>query len=212
MRLPVSALIVALLLLCTQSRAQFLSRIGVKAALTSASQSMKNEIVQDMELKRRTGFAVAAFADLFDLPAFSLVAQVEYAQRGMGLEVAVTGPEGPEIIGKRTLYARLDYLSIPLLAKVKFPMPLLTPYLLAGPRADFSLGSSLDEGVFREVYDKFRKSGLGGSVGLGVETATLLPADLLLEFRYNVDFADAYSSNVLKIRNSAFDIWIGAAF
>jgi hypothetical protein len=207
--------ILALLVLTTtylaESNAQLLKSCGLKVAVTSADQRYDLKIVPGLETKRRVGFNVGIFAEWLDIPFFSLIAQVEYAQRGMGQDFVVTGPSGPDPLGVKTLYSRLDYVSIPVLAKLRFQGALISPYLMAGPRADFFIGYKSDEDAFNLVYDKFKKTSLGGSVGVGIQTGFILPITILAEARYNFDFADSYETDLLKVRNNAFDFWLGLA-
>ena len=180
-------------------------------AVTSADQKYDLTLVPGLETKRRVGFNVAAFAEWFDVPFFSLITQVEYAQKGTGQDFVVTGPSGPNPVGVRTLYSRLDYVSVPVLGKLRLPGGPLSPYIVAGPRMDFFLGYKSDEGAFNSVYDKFKKTSLGGSAGIGIQLDSILPISVLAEARYNFDFVDSYETNLLKVRNSTFDFWLGVA-
>jgi len=192
--------------------AQLLKNCGLKIGVTSADQKYDLKLAPGLETKRRVGFNVGAFAEWFDVPLFSLVTQVEYTQRGMGQDFIVTGPSGPNPIGVKTLYSRLDYVSVPILGKLRFPSGPVSPYIVAGPRADFLVGYKSDEGAFNSVYDKFKKTSFGGSAGIGIQIESLLPIAVLAEARYNFDFADSYETDLLKVRNSAFDFWLGVAF
>ncbi len=192
--------------------AQLLKNYGLKMAVTSADQKYDLTLAPGLETKRRAGFNVGVFAEWFDVPFFSLLTQVEYAQRGTGQVFAVTGPSGPEVIGTKTLYSRLDYVSVPVLAKLRLQTGPFTPYIVAGPRVDFFLGYKSDEQEFNAVYDKFKKTSLGGSAGVGMQIESILPVILLAEARYNFDFADSYETDLLKVRNNAFDFWVGVAF
>ncbi len=206
-----SALVV--LLMCTaETEAQFIKQYGFKVAFTSADQEYNLAPVPDLETKRRSGVNVAGFLELFDLPVFSLITQVEYAQRGMGVEFAVTSPSGPEPIGMTTLYSRVDYLSIPVLVKARLETEAVSPYIMAGPRFDVMLGYKSDKDAFNLLYDEFKKTNWGASVGAGVESDAVLPFVVSAEFRYNFDFADSYRSDLANVRNNAFDVWVGFGF
>lgn len=210
-----TAIVMALILISgylSESNAQLLKNYGLKMAVTSAGQKYDLTLVPRLETKRRVGFNVGAFAEWLDAPMFSILTQVEYAQRGIGQVFVVTGPNGPDPIGTKTLYSRLDYLSVPVLAKLTLHSGLFSPYIMAGPRADFFLGYTSDENASNSVYDKFKKTSFGGSAGVGVQITSILPVTLLAEGRYNFDFADSYQTDLLKIRNNAFDFWLGIAF
>ena len=204
-----TVILLSLMFLCpTNVNAQTIKTYGLKLAVTSADQDFDYTAFAPTT-KRRIGFNASVFVEWLDLPFFSIVTQVEYAQRGRGVELILTGPSGPEEIGRITLYDRLDYLSIPLFAKITFPTGTISPYLSLGPRLDFLLGykSELNSS---SIYDNFRKTNVGGTVGIGAEIVNLLPIRLTLEVRYNLDFRDSFSSQFLRVRNNSFDLWLGA--
>ena len=155
-----------------ESNAQFVKRYGLKVAVTSADQQYELKYFPEMQTERRIGWCIAGFLEMFDAPVFSLMTQIEYSQRGMGQEFVLTGPD-PEPVGVTILYSRLDYLSIPILAKARFQTQTVSPYVVAGPRLDYLLGYTSDEDAFNSVYDNFNKIGVGGSVGFGIQTETI---------------------------------------
>ena len=78
--------------------------------------------------------------------------------------------EKPEkVIGTTTVSNRLDYLSLPVLAKGRIDLKSLTPYVLAGIRFDHMLGYESEGDIFNQVFDAFDPTTIGGSVGAGVE-------------------------------------------
>jgi hypothetical protein len=190
-----------------EGNAQLVKNYGLKMAVTSADQ----EFGMTLDTKRRVGFNIGAFAEWLDVPLFSVITQVEYTQRGTGQVFIMTGPSGPEPIGRKTLYSRLDYISVPVLAKLRFQTGLISPYILAGPRLDFLLGYKSDEGAFNTLYDKFKKTTFGASTGIGVQVESFLPVTLLAEARYNFDLTDSYDAYSWKVRNNALDFWLGIA-
>ena len=199
----------------SQSNAQLLKSYGVKAAFTSASQSFTYQNPPfpgfGPDIKRRTGFGIALYAEWFNLQVISIVSQIEYTQRGIGEEIAITGPNGPTIIRTEVRDKRLDYLSIPILAKTSVPFGNVTPYILIGPRIDFLLGYRDEFIVGNSIYQDFKKTMFGGTIGTGFALADLLPTTISVEFRYNIDLGDSYDTSLLKVRNNAYDIWVGVA-
>jgi len=195
------------------TNAQLLKGYGVKLALTSATQSFAYSNtpfpVSGPDIKRRLGFGVAAYAEWFNNPIFSVLSQVEYIQRGIGEKITVTGEQGPTPIGTEVRDKRLDYLSILIPAKATLAPGIVSPYIFAGPRADFLLGYHDEFFVRQSIYQDFKKTMLGGSFGAGVEITGPLPNAVSLEFLYNIDFSNSYDTSLLKIRNSAYDIWVG---
>lgn len=195
-----------LILFPLEATSQPIRGYGVKVALTSA-----NQTIGPLETNRRKGFNVAGYVEWLTIPYFSVLTQMEYVQRGMTVDFVVTGPFGPEPIGRLTMDNRVDYLSISVLLKIALPSITVRPFAMAGPRIDFPIGHRTDDDELGEVYDKF-KTIFGGSVGVGVETAALLPVTITFEARYNIDFSDSYVGPAIAIRNNAFDFWLGVGF
>ena len=84
--------------------------------------------------------------------------------------------------------------------------------LVAGMLAEVVRRAYLPEGAFNLVYDAFDRTSIGGSLGAGVNLGQVLPAGLFAEVRYNFDFDDAYSTELLTVSNNAVDLWIGVTF
>jgi hypothetical protein len=200
-----------------QSDAQLLRTLGAKVAVTSASQTYNyaNPLWPNYgpDLKRRTGFNAAVYAEWLNIPFFSVVTQLEYAQRGYVEELAVAAFEPGSIgaVGTFSHTNRLDYLSLPILLKVTASRGMISPYVLIGPRIDMYLGYRDNILSTDAISEQFKKTILGGSAGVGLELRTLLPVALSLEFRYNADFVDSYDTGSLKIRNNTYDLWLGVA-
>ena len=206
----IAALVLSLFFI-SQTEAQLLKSFGAKLAYTSSGQEFDYSSAGfTLNPDRRNGFGVGLYAEWLNLPIVSVVTEVDYVQRGMVMEYPMTGPESPaEQIGTIMNDNRLDYLSIPILAKATVPMGLVSPYVIAGPRIDLLLGHNDESISYRLLYENFKKTSMGGTVGAGAQLNTILPIDLLLEFRYNFYFTDTYKTDLLKIRNNAFDVWVG---
>ena len=195
----------------SESRAQLLKSYGFKLAYTLADQKFNYSNGLTLDTKKRTGINVGAYVEWLDIPSFSLITQIEYCQRGTGIEFAQTGND-PTVIGYFTYYSRLDYVSVPVFLKLSLPTELVSPYILAGPRIDFLLGYEAQNGINSIVYQDFKKTVVGGSFALGIESASLLPIHVMAETRFNVDLMDSYTSENLSVRNTSFDIWLGVGF
>ena len=191
--------------------AQLLRGYGLKAGLTSANEAYHLGSLPQFETKRRVGFCIAAYAEWLNLSALSVVTQLEYTQRGVGWELKTlrVGPRGFEQISSQVSYARVDFISLPILIKLRLPVGSIQPFLLAGPRIDHLLGYTSADWSLIDPYSSFDQNVLGGSVGGGVESVELLPVDVVMEFRYNHDFVNSYENPVLTVRKNAFDFWLG---
>jgi len=207
---PITAML--FLLLCASiSDAQLIKSYGVKVSYTSTSQTVDFVIPTpaqrwtEMKPSARGGFGVSAFAEWFNLPIFSIVSQVEYAQRGAHMLYPLPGGWG-------LTDGSMDYISIPVLAKLTAPLGAFNPYVLAGPRADFLVSYHYDA-IYpnNSIYSDLNKATLGGSAGVGVQTNSILPVSLSAELRYDFDFFNSYNHADLNVHNDAFEIWIGVS-
>ncbi len=201
----------AFLFVLCKTEAQVIKSYGVKIALTSAAQEWNVAQVGKMDVKKRNGINFAAYTEWLDIPFFSVVTQLEYAQRGMIYEGIETSDSGPQIIRRVNVNNRVDYFSIPVVGKFTFPIGKFSPFITCGPRIDILLGYQSDA-HFSQFYDKFNISNVGATISIGSEVHDLMQLDLSLEARYNFDFADSYSIDPFTIRNNSLDIWFGVSF
>ena len=201
-------LVFMLVLLFNYCNGQLLKSYGCKVAITSATQQYDYSDGFKLDNKRRIGWGVAIYAEWFNLPIFSMISQIEYIQRGMGLEFSHPGSSSPAILSTETLYQRLAYLSIPILVKLTAPLPLLEPYIFFGPCIDFLLGYKDDFGYSPSIIESYKKNLWGGSVGGGIDFNKILPLPICIEFRYNIDFSNSFSDKYKTIKNSAYDLWL----
>jgi hypothetical protein len=186
------------------AQGQVIKAYGIKVAYTSADQRFDFGWTIE-QTERRSGFNIAAYAEWPYLPFLSLVTQLEYAQRGVGrpyIQLANVPNLGPDYI-----FTRLDYISIPVFAKLSLSEKVLSPYIICGPRCDFLLGYKANISSRSTMYDEFKKAILGASIGGGLELHA--PIGLLLEARYNFDLVNSYKSGSFTVRNNAFDVWVG---
>ncbi len=208
---------VAALLSFASAQAQLLNAFGVKAGINSSTSNIELRAFggESLDTKRRTGIHAAIFAEWLKLPVFSVVTQVEYAQRGFIDEIPVTGEDSPELLGYATSNTRLDYLSVPMLLKLKIPGASILPYVLAGPRFDFLVNREagnyeLGNMSFPNLFaPDFKDQTTGGTVGLGMTTGKALLLPLLLELRYNFDFNDSADTRAIRAKNNSVDVWLG---
>jgi hypothetical protein len=192
------------------SNSQETIKYGIKLALTSSNQKFEYRDLSSIDLKRRIGFNAGIFIENVIESYYSIRGQLEYSQRGMGIELVRTTVNSPEGTDKYIDYHRVDYLSLPILIKISYPTKSVQPFLIVGPRIDYLIGyNSIG---FQPVYDHLKTVVIGSSIGVGIESTTLLQSDLMLELRYNFDHTDAYNTELLNVRNNSFDLWLGVCF
>ena len=190
-------------------QAQIINNYGVKLGIISSDLSYNN-FPTTLETERKLGFIGGAFVEWFNYPIFSMITQIEYAQKGSSYEIVVTGENDPTPIGIKTYNNNLYYISLPVYVKAKITMSSLIPYVFAGARADFLLGYSTE--FDSTIFSKFKNTTFGGVLGFGIEPLLDIPLNPFLEFRYDFDFTNSYDENGMTIKNNAFDILIGVSF
>lgn len=195
-----------LVLFCCLCEAQLIKGLGFKAGLAAETQKWDFPTWSGIAFntKIHPGLDVGIFLEWLDVPYISVLTELHYIQKGAECRsnVMLTTPSRPDGIGY-SFTPRLDYLSIPLLMKFRFNLPILYVYLLAGPRIDIFLSKRGDEWpLFNEVY---QKENLSGTFGIGFGSLSLKPFTIGIEFRYSPDFQKSYSTNDLKVYNQSLE-------
>ena len=107
---------------------QILKAYGIKVGAAAATQTFDYSINFSLPTENRWGLDIGGFAEFFQIPYFSLLTEVHYIQKGYSNTVQESTPAQPAGTGKSiTIRPRLDYLSIPVLGKVRFETDVVTP-------------------------------------------------------------------------------------
>jgi hypothetical protein len=197
----------AVLFVFSTSQAQLISGYGVKLGMSYANQNF-DYTDKDLKLdtKYLSGTGAGVFVEWLKLPLVGVTTEVLYVQKGMKVTAVKTTANDPSGVGTIEVNNRVSYLSIPVLAKLKFGGMLIAPYVVAGPRFDVLLSYDSEEKV---VYDNFKSTVVGGDIGVGGEFSFILPVALSAELRYSTDFDNSYESDLLKVNNKAFLLLLG---
>ena len=193
------------------SNAQLIRDYGIKIGVTSTNQNWNwsSETGVIANSKSRQGFDGSLFIEWLDIPFISLITEINYIQKGSEVttNVMVTTAQNPDGAGQYYGYStRINYLSIPILAKLRISGELLTPYILLGPRFDFKLSSNSSSDIGSAPIYEYKNNDLGGTFGIGLELRqALLPIHLGAEFRYSPSFQYCYSVKYLSVKNSSLE-------
>jgi len=213
-------LILLLILLPDFLLAQSKNNNGVKFGYTSSGIYGTYTENTFFSTSRRNSYHVALFIEYCNYSFFSLVSQIEYAQKGF-IEKQVETNESGQFIQNVKAKTRLDYFSIPLLVKIKYSKIKLNPYIIFGPRFDYLVNKKKGIFKFTEIdfesqfaeYLNLNKTVFGGSIGIGFSLPRISLLKSFLEFRYNHDFTDSFF--IIKentVKNKSFDLWLGISF
>jgi hypothetical protein len=210
-----SALIVFIILISTCALAFPAKHWGLKLGYTSAGQKWEHDWISNDDISMRSGFHVGIFAEWFDYNYLSLTTGINYEQKGSRYTSNLTDDYGRSL-GEQTLTSRLDYLSIPILAKYTKRKQEVSFYITAGPRFDIFLGYAKDKGnLVWGNEDKYKDVVFGLSIGFGLARTIYASREVLVEFIYNYDpmwlynFKNARLINEFQIKNESFNISIG---
>lgn len=204
-------IILACCVLTSSTNAQFIRGYGLKFGAISATQTWDYKTSTKFSPERRWGIDAAGYIEVINLPYFRLLGELHYIQKGFSITLPVTTISQPDGTGEYiTLKPRVDYLSVPILAKLRFDLGKVTPYLIAGPRFDFLISKNPDG--FQSVLDNFKSKDIGISIGSGFEFSLKFIKSVLAEFRFSPSFSEAYSSNTLTVKNQSFEFLLGVRF
>lgn len=192
---------------------------GVKAGYTSATQVWEHDVLSSENFSMTPGVHVGVFTEWFGHGALSMLIGIQYEQKGTRFETAPPDFLPPGTGRSFSGESRLDYLSIPILAKLRAPARTLSPYVVAGPRLDVFVGyADDDDHLVWGVEDDFDDVVLGVSGGLGIEHVFGTSHVALIEFIYNHDpfwlyeFRSGLTGNEQKVKNESFNVSVGIGF
>ena len=209
MRMTIRAL-AATLVFCATSSASPLSAVGAKLGMTAADQELRQTIPGiTLDFQRRAGLGAGVFGEWFRGTAFSLVTEVNYLQKGSADEQVWTDNDGTRL-GTLHLRSRVSYLSLPVLAKLRYEAGRFAPYALVGPRMDVHLSHETD--ALGAVYDDLERTVFGIDFGIGTEYSLSQRWSVLLEGRYSHDLTDAFTSATAHMKNRSFQAQGGVVY
>jgi hypothetical protein len=201
----------ALLLISANGQAQLITAFGLKAGVVSANQNWDYRTLGEVQWDSRWGMDAGVFVEGLNLSMFSILAEFHYVQKGFSTSMKITTVTNPEGTGEeRTFRPRVDYLSLPVLAKFSIDAGIITPYLFGGPRFDIPIGTS-DDGI-SYFANKFKKGELGLSLGAGVNVLLGAGPSLLAELRYSPNVTESFSNNNLRVTNHTLEVLAGIRF
>ena len=200
---------VSLLWSISLAYSQPIKNIGLKAGLAFTNQAWKYSFMDsDLPTKTRLGLDIGIAVEWLKDSPVTIMTELHFVQKGMKDELIVTTEQYPNGTGQTIAkQPRVDYLSIPLMAKYTLRFNTIAICAVAGLRYDLFV-SSAGEG-FELVIDKFRKSELGGSFGCGAEFTSPFDRTIGLEFRYSPTFQKSYSSQFLTVSNQSMELLVG---
>src|SRR5437016_540782 len=184
-------------------RAQFIKSYGIigGASLSNESWTYTNystSITPD----NRWGAVAGVYAGIYELPHLSFIAECDYIQKGFSETLPVTTTEQPEGTGQYiTLKPRIDYLSIPLLAKARFDLGNFSPYALGGIRFDFVMHKEAQ--YYESIMNNYNSFEFGLTLGVGA-SYKISSIKLLTEARFSPNLTPIFQNSFVRITEHSF--------
>ncbi|HFA51352.1 MAG TPA: PorT family protein [Bacteroidetes bacterium] len=165
----------------------------------------------DLSFSAFRGLALAAMAEQSFSGLFAVQAELAFVQKGsiILIDYGTLGsvPDEAEI--------RINYLELPLLAKLKLGNSTVAAHVLAGPSFGYALSGYLKEEGEKEtfsdsgweIFKRFEFAGnIGGGIGLHLPSGKAF-----IDLRYQVSFANILNSGFdeIKIRNKSIIFNVG---
>jgi hypothetical protein len=189
-------------------QAQIISGYGLKIGATSSGQEWDYKYLNDFTPETRWGINVGVFAELFKIPYFNLVAELNYVQKGMKDELKVTTPQSPDTGEYITWDTRIDYINISALGKLRLELSKFVPYVLLGPKVDFEINDKTSPESTNSVAENYNEVLFGFKTGIGCEIK-FNSISVLAEILYDYNFNNLYDGEYLTVTSDSFDFRLG---
>jgi opacity protein-like surface antigen len=214
--------------------AQIKMSAGLKAGLSMANWSGADAKPTTMGLSplfaysTRTGFTGYGFLGIQFINLIGAQVEVGYSMKGTKVKGAETRVGQNNNIIPITIDGTMafDYLEIPILVKLCLPVPVINPYIYAGPSigmllsAKFNVkatgsdgGQTISSDTTVDVKENINSTDVGLAFGAGVD----LPFGLLIDLRYTLGLGtiakqETGSSTTPDVKNGVFAIMAGWGF
>ncbi|HXF90298.1 MAG TPA: outer membrane beta-barrel protein [Candidatus Nitrosotenuis sp.] len=190
---------------CSQTVRTF----GLKAGLVNSGQTWKYSGTfagfSPFD-KRVSSVGLSGFVEWLDIPFLSIVTEIGYIHKAAADDVILTSETSPEGIGTKTVKPGINYLTIPLLLKVHYGLPVGTAYIIGGSRYDIMINKNED--AKGAVFDDFKTYDFGYIIGAGYELPINLFNPIALEARYSPSIQKIYSSDKLSVKNNTVEVML----
>lgn len=200
-----------LILLAGQALAGPLGK-GIKAGISYSK--VTNDNVGDSGHKAGVAAGISISYNL--LPGISLQPELLYVQQGGRWDINIL--DGGSIVGNGELTWNLNYLQVPVLARVSLPVVgAFLPTLIAGPALSIKTASTyeIEEGgslVSSGDVEDLASSDLSLIVGAGFKVGAG-PAGFVVDVRYNLGRTNLNDTDTdVTINNRGFQVLAGFQF
>ena len=182
---------------------QIVRGFGVKAGACTATQ-----VWNDHSYGYRWGIDLGGYVEWLDMPVVTILSEVHYIQKGLRYRFYRTpGPLPDETWNYDESTPRIDYLSFPILGKVRYGFGEAEAYFVAGPRIDLLLGQ---DGDGWPLFAQNGTTSIGATLGFGIQTRVASFLTWGLELRYSPSFTHDEIEN-FSVKNKSFEMLLSLA-
>jgi hypothetical protein len=178
-------------------------QLGVEGGLNIANVS----ITPSQTSNSRTGLIIGGVLDIGITRSIGVTTGLRYIMKGF----QVTN-------GGATFTDKLNYLEVPALLKVKFPLTEVKPYLIGGPVLGIRVAASEEQSNGQQTNDvdassAFESIDFGLLFGGGLDFNIATKTDLFVQFGYSLGLSNIYKLNPqFTVKNYGIQITGGAKF
>lgn len=192
-------LVIIILLLSLQSKAQFLNSIALTGGVSYGNQKFYfYDPAAISKKKYALGYNASFFAECFSNDYARWVTEIQYNQKG-------SIDKQPD-----AKYAnKLQYLSWNNYLKIRYELFSIIPYVLAGPRLDYDLTQATSSPA---ITGKFLPLHVSAAVGGGIEFVNYYNFKFFIEGFFNPDAMPAYVQPALHIKNKNLELRVGVKY
>jgi hypothetical protein len=188
----------------TQSFSQSV-KLGIEGGLNMSNSSFTPEL----QSSSRTGMMVGGFAEIKVSPVLSIKPGVRYIMKGFST---------PNNLGTQTAY-KVNYIEIPALLKVTFPLSQVKPYLEAGPSISLRVSANAEQTGLQQVQESdvsqvFESTEFGLYFGSGLDFRVGSNVEMFTSFGYGLGLSNTLTAinNGITGKNNGFRISSGVKF
>lgn len=214
-RTRVFCMMALILLLVTASATAGPLGKGIKAGLSYSMVTNSQSDIDDSD--RMAGVAAGVSASYELIPGLKIQPELLYVQNGGKYGITLTGTEG-QILGTGDLKWKLNYIQIPVLARLEIPvLSAVLPTLMAGPAVNYLVSSSweVDAGSNSsdgDLDDQVKSTDLSLIFGIGMKLGAG-PAGVSIDLRYVHGLNNINDVNEdVEIKNRSFQALAGFSF
>lgn len=186
-------------------------QFGLKAGLSAATMSVESDAGGEYN-KRRIGVIGGGFGVFSLMPGVGLQVEALFTQKGAKLEI-----EEDENID---ITLELDYLDVPVLARINLPASGSTRFhLFGGPSLGYRMGAKskisdttfdFAEGTIDNIENEIERFDLGVVVGAGADIGRRLVVDA--RYSWGLQTVNKDTSDGIELKNRVLAVMAGIRF